>query len=70
MELIFGTLVLVGWIIAVGLLYRNRRRVARWLNDPSLNQVYTDSRKILLKRKIEDCEEELQRIEKENNPEG
>jgi hypothetical protein len=57
-------IILAGCVFGVLYAYRNRRRIGKWLNDPTLNQIYTIDRAKLLKRKMEDCQEELDMITK------
>lgn len=62
MDTVLGLLLLVLIIFLMGLGYKNRHTVARWLNDTSL--IITDeNRRKFLQRRMEDDQEELQEIQ-------
>lgn len=62
MESVIAFFLLFLTIGALGLCYKNRHIIARWLNDTSLTVTDT-KRKKYLRREIEDAEEELEEIE-------
>ena len=62
-SLLFLVIIMTGWLLGMLYAYRHRRRIGKWLNDPTMNNIYTIDRAKFLKRKIEDCQEELEMLE-------
>ena len=66
MNAIIGSVVFLAWIIGIGMAYKNRHSIARWLNDTTLT-VTDEKRKKYLQRRMEDDTDELKEIEKRIN---
>jgi len=62
-SLLLVIIIMAGWFAGMLYTYRHRRRIGRWLNDPTMNNIYTIDRARFLKRKMEDCQEELETLE-------
>lgn len=62
-SLLLVTIILAGWFFGMLCVYKHRRRIGKWLNDPTMNNIYTIDRAKFLKRKMEDCQEELEMLE-------
>ncbi len=57
--ILFGSL-----FVLVALLYKKRKAVAHWLEDPDIEQQMDNKRrKLLLQRRIEDAQDIIRRID-------
>lgn len=61
MEGLFAMLVMFLVIFLFALAYKCRRKIALWLNDPDM--VSDVKRRIILRRRIEDAEAEIQELD-------
>ena len=62
-EAIFAVLLLFALFFVFAILYRSRFRIAKWMRDTSMAKEYDPRRRrIILERKIEDAQYELDLI--------
>jgi hypothetical protein len=59
---LFGSLVMAGWLVGFGYAYKRRADIAKWLQDPEMTQAQSKTRELVLKRRIEDAQNELEKL--------